>query len=168
MELTLREIIRPLYLFLIFSVSYWTWDEKYFYFAGTLFFVSSVGLSINLYQMLSLNTKIFHMAFYEVPINVLRGGKVYSISSLEVAPGDIVFLKEPIKIPFEGIILEGSALINECALTGESVPVVKKADSPSRSGDVNVAIDKNSFVYEGTTIIQVNDKKKMSKFESYR
>jgi P-type E1-E2 ATPase len=108
------------------------------------------------------------MAFYEVPLNVLRGGKVYSISSLEVAPGDIVFLKDPIKIPFEGIILEGSALINECALTGESVPVVKKADSTSRTSDANVPIDKNSFVYEGTTIIQVNDKKKMSKFESYR
>jgi P-type E1-E2 ATPase len=33
-------------------------------------------------------------------------------------PGDIVFLKEPIKIPFDGVLLEGSVLINECALTG--------------------------------------------------
>lgn len=53
---------------------------------------------------------------------------VNKISSFDVVPGDIVFLKDPIKIPFEGIIIEGSALINECALTGESVPVVKKAD----------------------------------------
>jgi P-type E1-E2 ATPase len=46
-----------------------------------------------------------------------------------VVPGDIIFLKDAIKIPFEAIVLEGSVLINECALTGESVPVVKKADS---------------------------------------
>lgn len=64
-----------------------------------------------------------------MPVKVLREGKVESISSIDVVPGDIVFLKEAIKIPFEGVILEGSALINECALTGESVPVVKKADT---------------------------------------
>ncbi len=64
-----------------------------------------------------------------MPVNVLREGKVESISSIDVVPGDIVFLKDAIKIPFEGVILEGSALINECALTGESVPVVKKADT---------------------------------------
>lgn len=69
------------------------------------------------------------MAYYEVTLNVLRGSKVVQISSVDVVPGDIVFLKDPIKIPFEGVILEGSALINECALTGESVPVVKKSDS---------------------------------------
>lgn len=167
-DLTVREILRPLYLFLIFSVSYWTFNQKYFYFAGTLFFVSLFGLAINLYQMIQLNNKIFSMAYYQIPVNVLREGRVEVISSIDVVPGDIVFLKDPIKIPFEGIILEGSALINECALTGESVPIVKKADSFERVCNKAVAIDKNAFVFEGTTIIQVNDKKKMSKFESFR
>jgi P-type E1-E2 ATPase len=85
-------------------------------------------MGVNLYQRIKLNNKIFNMAYYEVPLHALRDDKVIEISSLDVVPGDVVFLKKPIKIPFEGIILEGSALINECALTGESVPVVKKAD----------------------------------------
>lgn len=68
------------------------------------------------------------MAYYEVKVHALREGVVTEVSSLDLVPGDVVFLKNPIKIPFEGIILEGSALINECALTGESVPIVKKAD----------------------------------------
>lgn len=68
------------------------------------------------------------MAYYDIPLNVLREKAVVQISSVDVVPGDIVFLKDAIKLPFEGIILEGSALINECALTGESVPIVKKAD----------------------------------------
>lgn len=68
--------------------------------------------------MVELNNKIFAMAYYEIQVNTLRDGEVKSISSLDIVPGDIVFLKDPIKIPFEGIILEGSALINECALTG--------------------------------------------------
>jgi P-type E1-E2 ATPase len=68
------------------------------------------------------------MAYYDIPVHVLRKDTVVQISSVDVVPGDIVFLKDAIKLPFEGIILEGSALINECALTGESVPIVKKAD----------------------------------------
>jgi hypothetical protein len=31
-DLLVKEILRPLYLFLIFSVSYWTFNQKYFYF----------------------------------------------------------------------------------------------------------------------------------------
>jgi len=58
------------------------------------------------------------MAFHEIQVNVLRDGEVKQKSSIDLVPGDIVFLMDPIKIPFEGIILEGSALINECALTG--------------------------------------------------
>jgi P-type E1-E2 ATPase len=76
---------------------------------------------------------------------------------LDIVPGDIVFLKKPIKIPFEGVILEGSALINECALTGESVPVVKKADRLDKLAINPDAVDKSAFVFEGTTIIQVSN-----------
>lgn len=90
------------------------------------------------------------------------------MSSLDLVPGDIVFLKKPIKIPFEGIILEGSALINECALTGESVPIVKKADVIENYRNPTQKIDKSAYVFEGTTIIQVNSKKKMAQFESTR
>jgi len=79
---------------------------------------STISIAINLYQIRQLNEKIFHMAYYDIKVNVLRDNEIVQISSVDVVPGDIVFLKDNIKIPFEGIILEGSALINECALTG--------------------------------------------------
>lgn len=66
------------------------------------------------------------MAYNEEHVNAMRNGEIVNISSTKLAPGDIVFLKQQIKIPFDGIILEGEALINECALTGESVPILKK------------------------------------------
>lgn len=76
------------------------------------------------------------------------------LSSLDVVPGDIVFLRESLKLPFEGVIIEGNALINECSLTGESIPVVKKAAPWSHfSGD---SIDKGAILYEGTTVIQAS------------
>jgi magnesium-transporting ATPase (P-type) len=39
-----------------------------------------------------------------VNVNVLREKAVINISSKDVVPGDIVFLKDPIKIPFDGIV----------------------------------------------------------------
>lgn len=45
------------------------------------------------------------MAYYEVNINVLRSHSVVKISSKDIVPGDIVFLKDPIKIPFDAIVL---------------------------------------------------------------
>ena len=88
----------------MFSVSLWTYEE-YYYYAGVIFLTSSVSIAINLYQIKQLNEKIFHMAYYDIPLNVLRDKTVVQISSVDVVPGDIVFLKDAIKLPFEGIIL---------------------------------------------------------------
>jgi cation-transporting ATPase 13A2 len=98
-------------MFILFSVSLWTYEE-YYYYAGVIFVTSAISIIINLYQIRKLNEKIFHMAFYTIPVNVLRNGNVVNISSYELVPGDVVFLKDPVKLPFEGIIMEGSALIN--------------------------------------------------------
>ena len=45
------------------------------------------------------------MAYYDIPVNVLRENTVLQISSVDIVPGDIVFLKDAIKLPFEAIIL---------------------------------------------------------------
>jgi magnesium-transporting ATPase (P-type) len=74
-------VIKPLYIFLLFSVAFWAFAEEYYYFATTLFVVFVVGVVINLCQMVELNNKIFAMAYYEINVNVLRNGEVVSISS---------------------------------------------------------------------------------------
>lgn len=57
---------------------------------------------------------------------VIRGGKVKEINSEQIVPGDIVYLESGDIIPADGELLKASRLlINESALTGESVPVEK-------------------------------------------
>ena len=48
------------------------------------------------------------------------------------------------------------------------MPIVKKADVLDNYKDDKKSIDKSAFVFEGTTIVQVNSKKRMAQFESYR
>lgn len=59
-------------------------------------------------------------------IRVKRDGVEKEIDSRELVPGDVFFIEEGVKIPADAKILQSYNLeINEAALTGESIPVVK-------------------------------------------
>jgi len=59
---------------------------------------------------------------------VRRDGIEIEISPDEVAPGDHVIVKPGEKISVDGTIIEGSAYINQAAITGESIPVSRGID----------------------------------------
>lgn len=61
---------------------------------------------------------------------VRRGGKIYTIKGEEVVPGDIVLLEAGNYVPADCRLMESYQLkIEESSLTGETVPVLKEADS---------------------------------------
>ncbi len=79
-------------------------------------------------------------------IRVLRAGKESLIETKYLVPGDIVILGEGDKIPADGILLEAHSLrIEESALTGESLPVDKKADNEVFMG---TSVARGSGVFE--------------------
>jgi Cu+-exporting ATPase len=55
----------------------------------------------------------------------------------EVLPGDIVVVKPGAKIPVDGVVTEGVSSIDESMLTGESMPVDKKAGDPVYGATIN-------------------------------
>ncbi|HRN70067.1 MAG TPA: HAD-IC family P-type ATPase, partial [Candidatus Woesebacteria bacterium] len=59
-------------------------------------------------------------------VRVIRNNKEQEIDSKYLVPGDIIFIEEGVKLPADAEIVETVHLeINEAALTGESIPVVK-------------------------------------------
>ncbi len=58
---------------------------------------------------------------------VVRGSKEIEVHLDEVVPGDIVIVKPGQKIPVDGVIIDGYSSVDESMITGESIPVEKKA-----------------------------------------
>ncbi|MGG6268826.1 heavy metal translocating P-type ATPase [Leptolyngbya sp. AN03gr2] len=56
---------------------------------------------------------------------VLRDGQVVEIPTQDVIVGDHVIVYPGDQIPVDGIVLEGTGIIDQCKLTGESVPVTR-------------------------------------------
>lgn len=75
---------------------------------------------------------------------VLRDGRQVEVQAGEVAPDETVLVKHGAKVPVDGVVVDGSAGIDEASITGESIPVEKTegdrvfAGTVSRSGFVQV------------------------------
>ncbi|MGQ9705414.1 MAG: calcium-translocating P-type ATPase, PMCA-type [bacterium] len=82
---------------------------------------------------------------------VLRDGEHKLIDSLELVPGDIIFLEEGSSIPADGrIIWQSNFKTNEAALTGESISV-EKTELTLDEREVPIG-DRVNMVYQGTTV----------------
>ena len=74
----------------------------------------------------------------------------------EIKPGDRVRIHMGTIIPFDGIVTEGEAMVNEASLTGESMPVAKHESSYVYAGTV---------MEEGELTIRVKETSGSTKFE---
>ena len=84
---------------------------------------------------------------------VLRDGKIVVLHSADLVPGDVVILEAGDAVPADGRLLESASLkIEEAALTGESVPVNKTAETISAQGDVPLG-DRKNMCYMGSTVV---------------
>ena len=68
---------------------------------------------------------------------VLRDGAEVEVGIEQVRKGDVFVVRPGENIPVDGIVVEGSSAVNESALTGESIPVDKKAGDTVSAATVN-------------------------------
>ena len=72
-----------------------------------------------------------------------------------VHAGDEVVVRSGNMIPLDGTVLEGEAMVNQAALTGESVPVTKMVDVlmlKDKNSDVALG-DRKNMIYSGSTVV---------------
>lgn len=69
--------------------------------------------------------------------HVIHNGEEHDISLEDVKAGDILKVKPGEKIPVDGVISSGNAVIDESMITGESIPVDKQENDKVTGGTVN-------------------------------
>ncbi|MHB8919252.1 MAG: heavy metal translocating P-type ATPase, partial [Desulfocucumaceae bacterium] len=80
---------------------------------------------------------------------VIRDGQELNIPVEEVAVGDVVVVRPGEKIPVDGIITDGHSAVDESMLTGESLPVDKKAGDEVIGATINSL---GSFKFRATKV----------------
>jgi K+-transporting ATPase ATPase B chain len=58
---------------------------------------------------------------------LLEDGSIEQVPAIRLRKGDLVMVKDGETIPSDGDVVEGVALVNEAAMTGESAPVVRES-----------------------------------------
>ncbi len=80
---------------------------------------------------------------------VIRDGRDVEVDTSELVVGDLIRLRPGDKTPVDGEVVEGTTSIDESLVTGESVPVDKRAGDPVIGGSINRS---GSVVIQATSV----------------
>ena len=72
--------------------------------------------------------------------NLVQGGKIIQVDPEEVEVGDVIVVKPGEKVPLDGIVTEGEAMLDTSAITGESVLRSVKPGEEVVSGTINTNV----------------------------
>ncbi len=148
----LHIICEPMFLLLLVAaVIYFILGEPR---DGIIMLIFVIGIiSIDVIQEWKTDKTLNALKDLSAPhINVIRDGIEQTIASIDLVPGDLMLIKEGIKIPADAEIIKANDLcIDESTLTGEAEGVWKNTiyDQPQNSG-----YWRKDYCYCGTMVTQ--------------
>jgi manganese-transporting P-type ATPase len=178
-ELLFQQMMAPFFLFQVFCVALWCFDEYWYYsiytLAALILFESTMSYTRikSLQRLHDISSRHLHQRVY-----VRRGGFAspeeqnaeaawISIPVSELLPGDWITLSvvdHSVNVPADIVLLHGSAVCDEALLTGESVPQLKQpldATATSKTCtsateqllDIQDTTFKESILFGGTVLL---------------
>ncbi|TPX07963.1 uncharacterized protein E0L32_010294 [Thyridium curvatum] len=158
-ELFREHAVAPFFVFQIFCVGLWLLDEYWYYSLFTLFMLVAFESTVVWQRQRTLN-EFRGMSIKPYDVWVYRLGKWTEIQSDKLLPGDLVSVsrtKEDSGVACDMLLVEGTAIVNEAMLSGESTPLLKDSIQ-LRPGDALIepeGLDKNAFLWGGTKVLQI-------------
>lgn len=143
-------VIRILLVAAVFSLVISVFENEYAETIG-IFFAIFLATGIGFYFEYDANKKfdLLNAVGEEIPVTVIRNGKIREIPRKEIVVGDIVILNTGEEVPADGKLLEAVSLqVNESTLTGELM-VAKSTDEAHFDKEATYPSDE---VMRGTTI----------------
>lgn len=158
-ELFKEHAVAPFFVFQIFCVGLWLLDEYWYYSLFTLFMLVMFESTVVWQRQRTLN-EFRGMSIKPYDMWVFRLGKWTEVQSDKLLPGDLVSVsrtKEDSGVACDMLLVEGTAIVNEAMLSGESTPLLKDSIQ-LRPADAQIeteGLDKNAFLWGGTKVLQV-------------
>lgn len=158
-ELFKEHAVAPFFVFQLFCVGLWLLDDFWYYSLFTLFMLV-VFESTVVWQRQRTLLEFRGMSIKPYNIWVYRLGKWSEITSDKLLPGDLVSVnrtKEDSGVACDLVLVEGTVIVNEAMLSGESTPLLKES-LQLRPGDARLepeGLDKNAFLWGGTKVLQI-------------
>ena len=143
-------VIRILLVAAVFSLAISIFENEYAETIG-IFFAIFLATGIGFYFEYDANKKfdLLNAVGEEIPVTVIRNGKIREIPRKEIVVGDIVILNTGEEVPADGKLLEAVSLqVNESTLTGELM-VAKSTDEAHFDKEATYP---SNEVMRGTTI----------------
>ncbi|CAK9682862.1 unnamed protein product [Candida parapsilosis] len=159
LELFKEHAVAPFFVFQIFCVALWCMDEQWYYSLFSLFMLVSFEMT-TVFQRRTTMAEFQSMGIKPYDIFVHRDNKWSKLSTTELLPGDLVSItrtSEDSALPCDLLLVDGSAIVNEAMLSGESTPLLKESIKlrPSEDNLQPEGFDKNSILHGGTSALQV-------------
>lgn len=158
-ELWKEHAVAPFFIFQIFCVGLWLLDDYWYYSLFTLFMLVAFESTVVWQRQRTLN-EFRGMSIKPYDLWVYRGNKWTEIKSDKLLPGDLASVnrsQEDSGVACDMLLIEGTAIVNEAMLSGESTPLLKESVQ-LRPVDATIepeGLDKNAFLYGGTKVLQI-------------
>ncbi|TDH65753.1 hypothetical protein CCR75_006141 [Bremia lactucae] len=162
-----QQLLEPLTVFQIFSVCLYMLDEYWQYSLFTLAMILMFEGVTVMSRLKNLQT-LRGMGNQAREIYAYRNKTWKQVPSDVLVPGDMISIKRETEgdhdnmVPCDCLLLDGTAVVNEATLTGESVPQMKEAIGTKMSAeDLAEQLDMKSshkvhVFFGGTTIMQAD------------
>ncbi len=118
--------------------------------AGTICFLLKVGDYLEEWTK-DKSTKMLTHAFQsgDEYAWVRNNGSEYTIKTSELKDGDIVVARTGSRIPVDGVVIDGEAMVNQASMTGEHLPVMKRRGLTVYAG---TAVDEGIIAVKATGV----------------
>jgi cation-transporting ATPase 13A3/4/5 len=111
---------------------------------------------IRVFLRLRAETRIKEMSEHISEVNILRDGKwISNACTGDLVPGDVFQIEENTTIPCDAVLLSGTVVVNESALTGEAMPIRKFPISNDDTPYEKNGSSKVNTLFSGTLVSQV-------------
>ncbi len=113
--------------------------EAFFWELATLVTIMLLGHWIEMKSVMGASEALKELAklMPSTAHKLMEDGSIKEVPVEKIKGGDKIVIKPGEKIPSDGVITEGSSSVDESMLTGESVPVNKKAGQEVIGGGIN-------------------------------